>query len=401
MTQQSGCRVLLITGKGGVGKTTVAAATGLTAANDGWRTLVMSTDSAHSLADAFDVPLGDEPTELQHNLWAQQIDAHAQLEHLWGDIHQQLLSVFKWGGATGLQVEEVLIFPGMDELFALLAVHDHVTSGSYDLVVVDCAPTAETLRLLTLPEVLSWYVERVLPTERRLMKAARPILGRVSNLPLPDDKVFSSVEEVFSVIEKARDLLSDREITTTRLVVNPEKMVVAEARRTYTYLGFFGYAVVVNRVIPDEVDAAYFSRWKQLQAGHMADIESAFAEVDVLRLRLFDEEMIGLDRLEEVGKELYGSRHPVDGFVGGVPFMVDDDGDDVAITFSVPFVDGSDVDVRHRGAELNIAVGQYRRSLLLPDTFRRRPVSAARLKGGQLRIEFGQRRETREKRNEH
>ena len=262
---------------------------------------------------------------------------------------------------------------------------------------MDCAPTAETLRLLTLPEVLSWYVERVLPTERRLMKAARPILGRVSNLPLPNDKVFSSVEEVFSGIKKARDLLSDREITTTRLVVNPEKMVVAEARRTYIYLGFFGYAVdavVVNRVIPDEVDAAYFSRWKQLQAGHMADIESAFAEVDVVRLRLFDEEMIGLDRLAEVGKELYGSRHPVDGFVGGVPFMVDDDGDDVAITFSVPFVDGSDVDVRHRGAELNIAVGQYRRSLLLPDTFRRRPVSAARLKGGQLRIEFGQRRET-------
>ncbi len=387
-------RILLVTGKGGVGKTTVAAATAVRTASQGMRTLVMSTDPAHSLADAFDVTLADRPVEIADRLHAQQIDAHEQLERMWGDIHEQLLNVFQWGGATGLQVEEVLVFPGMEELFALLEVRSHALSGDYDVVIVDCAPTAETLRLLTLPEVLEWYVERVMPAERRIMRAARPILTKVTNLPVPEDRVFGSVEKVFEGIQAAKVLLTDPRITTARLVVNPEKMVVAEARRTYTYLGFFGYSVdgvIVNRVLPEEIEAPYFARWKTLQAGHLADIETSFPDVDVVRLRLFDEEMVGLERLGTVGDELYGDRHPIEGFSGAVPFVVDDRGETVSLTFSVPFVDGSDIDVRHRGADLSVTVGQYRRSLVLPDAFRRRDVAGAKLSGGELRIEFAAR----------
>ncbi len=260
------------------------------------------------------------------------------------------------------------------------------------MVVVDCAPTAETIRLLTLPEVLSWYVERVMPTERALMRAARPILTRVSNLPVPEDRVFSSVEDVFAGIQAARDLLADPARSAARLVVNPEKMVIAEARRTYTYLGFFGYSVdsvIVNRVLPEAVDSSYFHRWRELQAAHLATIDDAFVDVDVLRLRLFDDEMVGLDRLGTLGQELYGDRHPLDDFEGGVPFEVEDGGEEVALSFSVPFVEGADIDVRQRGGELSVTVGQYRRSFVLPDAFRRRTVKGAKLSGGRLRIGFG------------
>ncbi|HEX5672436.1 MAG TPA: ArsA family ATPase, partial [Acidimicrobiia bacterium] len=190
-------RIVLVTGKGGVGKTTVAAATALAAADRGYRTLVSSTDPAHSLADVLEKGLGDEPETITTNLDGQQIDTQAQLDRHWGSIRDQIMSVFDWGGVTGIEAEEFLVFPGMDELFALLEVNRHARSGEYDLVVVDCAPTAETLRLLSLPEVLSWYFERVMPAERRLMRAARPFLTRLTDLPVPEDNVFQAAQSVF------------------------------------------------------------------------------------------------------------------------------------------------------------------------------------------------------------
>ncbi|MDH5371389.1 MAG: ArsA family ATPase, partial [Acidimicrobiia bacterium] len=312
-------RVVLVTGKGGVGKTTVAAATGLRAAELGHRTLVTSTDPAHSLADAFDEPLGDVPRTLFDGLDVQQIDAQLQLAKHWGEIHNQLKRVFDWGGVKGIEAEEFLVFPGMDELFSLLQVKDHADSGKYDAIIVDCAPTAETLRLLSLPEVLSWYFERVLPTERRLMKAARPVLTRMTNLPMPGEEVFDAAEGVFAAVDGVKALLADSKVTSARLVVNPEKMVVSEARRTYTYLGLFGYAVdavVVNRVLPESVTDAYFDAWREVQARHMEEIEDSFREVAILPLRLFDQEMVGIDRLRLLASELYGEADPVSGFEG-------------------------------------------------------------------------------------
>ena len=384
-------RVILVTGKGGVGKTTVAAATAVAAADRGHRVLVSSTDPAHSLADALEVSLGDVETEIAPRLWGQQIDTQSQLDRHWGSIRDQIMQVFDWGGVSGIEAEEFLVFPGMDELFALLEVERHASSKLYDVIVVDCAPTAETLRLLSLPEVLSWYFERVMPAERRLMKAARPFLTRLTDLPVPEDSVFQAAQSVFEGVEKVKALLADPSVTSARLVVNPEKMVIDEARRTFTYLALFGYGVdgvVVNRVLPDVVSDPYFDRWRSIQKGHLEAIDSGFADVPRLRLRLFDDEMVGLDRLRIMASELYGDSDPVTDFSGKSPFKVTEKGSEVTLEMKVPFVARGDVDVFRHGSELYLQVGPYRRSFVLPDTLRRRQVTRAKLERGVLRVHF-------------
>ncbi len=384
-------RVLLVTGKGGVGKTTVSAATALAAADAGYRTLVTSTDPAHSLADAFDMTLGDSPRPVVENLSAQQIDGQRQLAKHWGEINDQLMAVFNWGGVSGIEAEEFLVFPGMDELFSLLEVNDHVQSGDYDVIVVDCAPTAETLRLLSLPEVLSWYFERVMPTERKIMRAARPVLERVTNLPMPSDAVFRAADNVFGNIEAVKALLSDASITTARLVINPEKMVVNEARRTYSYLSLFGYAVdavIVNRVLPDTIEDPYFDEWRRVQARHLKTIDESFPDTRRFRLRLFDEEMVGVDRLRVLAGELFGDDDPVAGFQAKPPFVISEEGDDVVMTLTVGYADEGELDVLRHGDELYITVGPYRRSFILPDSLKRRTVSGAKLNGVELQVRF-------------
>jgi len=383
---------LLITGKGGVGKTTVAAATALRAAEQGHRTLVMSTDPAHSLADAFAVPLGDEPTEVIAGLAGQQIDAQSRLESHWGTVRDYLAELFDWGGARGIAAEELVVFPGMDELFALAEVQDHVTSGDFDTLVVDCAPTAETLRLLSLPDALGWYMEKLFPLERRVARVVRPVLSRVMSMPLPGDDVFKAGEGFYGRIEGVRRVLASPEITSARLVMNLEKMVVAEARRTYTYLGLFGYAVdaaIVNRIIPEAVTDPYFKRWRELQAEHLATVEDAFADLALLRLRLFDEEMVGVDKLRLVGDELYGDRDPTSRLAVNAPFRMFDQDDEVVLALRLPLAERGEVDVVRHHDEVYVTVGPYRRSLVLPDSLRRREVIGARLTEGELWVRFG------------
>ncbi len=384
-------RIVLVTGKGGVGKTTVAAATALAAADNGHRTLVTSTDPAHSLSDALAQPLGSDPTRLVDNLDGQQIDTQRQMDKYWGSIRRQLMDVLDWGGAGGIEAEEFLIFPGMDELFALLEVNHHARSGIYDTIIVDCAPTAETLRLLSLPEVLSWYFDRVMPTERRIMRAARPILSRITDLPLPQDEVFSAAQSVFESIEGVKELMSSSEVTSARLVVNPEKMVIDEARRTYSYLGLFGYGVdgvVVNRVLPDTVTDPYFERWRAIQKGHLDVIDEAFADIPRLPLRLFDDEMVGTDRLRRMAGELYGDSDPISDFHATSPFRIVDSKSGVTMKLEVPFAEKGDLDVFRKGHELYVQLGPYRRSFVLPDALHRREVTRAKLDGGTLSVSF-------------
>lgn len=385
-------RIVLVTGKGGVGKTTVAAATALASADSGHRTLVTSTDPAHSLADALMVGLESDPTKVVDRLDGQQIDTQKQLDRYWGSIRDQLMDVLDWGGAAGIEAEEFLVFPGMDELFALLEVNRHARSGDYDVLVVDCAPTAETLRLLSLPEVLSWYFEKVLPTERRLMRAARPLLNRLTNLPIPEDEVFTAAQSVFEAVDGVKELMSQPEITSARLVVNPEKMVIDEARRTYSYLGLFGYGVdgvVVNRVLPDLVSDPYFDRWRSIQKGHLDTVDDAFAEVPRLRLRLFDDEMVGVERLRVMAAELYGDSDAIADFEARAPFRVLEEGNSVTMELDVPFFEKSELDVFRHGHELYIQLGSYRRSFVLPDALQRRQITKARLDNGTLRVSFG------------
>ena len=384
-------RVLLVTGKGGVGKTTVSAATAVVAAERGYRTLVMSTDPAHSLADAFQLEFGDHPTQVTPMLAAQQINAQQRLEESWGEVRDALTDIFDWSGLKGIEAEELTVFPGMDEIFSLVTVRDHVRSGDYDLIVVDCAPTAETLRLLSLPEVLAWYMEKMFPIGRRVAKVVRPVLSKVTSMPVADDEVFAAVARFYERLDGIREILADPETTSARLVMNPEKMVIAEARRTYTYLGLFGYAVdaaIVNRVLPESVTDDYFAKWREIQKEHMASVEEGFSDVDVRYLPLFDEEMVGIDRLRVLGEELFGNDDPTSHLATGRPFRVEDVGDDVVLVVSIPHAEKGDVDVVRHGSELVLTVGPYRRSIILPDSLSRRHVRRAQLLEGELRVTF-------------
>lgn len=386
-------RIILIAGKGGVGKTTVSAATAIRAADLGHSTLVMSTDPAHSLADAFDMPLGDEPTPVVPNLCAQQIDSRKRLEESWGQVRDHITELFDWSGLKGIEAEELAVFPGMDELFSLAAVRDHARDGVYDVLIVDCAPTAETLRLLSLPDVMSWYMDKMFPISRKVARVVRPVITKVSAMPVADEAVFDAVERFYERLDGIKEILSDSEVTTARLVLNPEKMVISEAKRTYTYLGLFGYAVdsaIVNKVLPDDVTDPYFSRWREIQAEHLKDIEEGFSGTDIRILRLFSDEMVGVERLRTVADELYQDVDPTDRLSEAQPMRVEDveGSDDVALILSVPFAERDDVDLMRHEDEIFVTIGPYRRAIVLPDSLQRRTIRSARIDDGELHIVF-------------
>jgi arsenite/tail-anchored protein-transporting ATPase len=384
-------RILLFTGKGGVGKTTVAAATAVRAAAAGHRTLVMSTDPAHSLADSFDVPLTTRAQEVAPNLWAEQIDAQERLEHNWRDIQEFVISFLNWTGVDAIEAEELSVIPGLDEIFSLTDVKTHVDSGKFDLLVVDCAPTAETLRLLSLPEAMNWYIERIFPVERRVVKTIRPLLSKLTSMPIADDRIFAAVERLHRSLEGVRQLLSNAQMSSVRLVVNPEKMVIAEARRTYTYLSLFGYrvdAVVANRIIPQEVEDPYFGKWKDIQAEHLETVRESFQPVPILTARLFDREMVGLPLLKEMGDEVYGDLDEMQVLHRDEPLRVRKRGTSFVLSLRIPFVEKSDIDVFRRGEELFLRVGSYKRNLILPQTLQRLDVQEASFVGDRLEIRF-------------
>jgi arsenite-transporting ATPase len=385
-------RVILFTGKGGVGKTTIAAATAVRSAGSGARTLVMSTDPAHSLADSFECEIGSVPTEIAPNLWGQQIDAQERLEDNWREIQDYFVQLMNWAGTETIQAEELTVIPGIDEIFSLIDVRTHVESGAFDAVVVDCAPTAETLRLLSLPEVMNWYIERIFPVERRVVKAVRPMLTRMTTLPIAGDQVFAAIERLHRNLDAVKQILTDEEVSSVRLVVNPEKMVIAEARRTYTYLGLFGYrvdAVVVNRIIPDDVTDPYFGKWKDIQTEHLATVHESFDPVPILTSKLFDREMVGIQLLREMGNEVYGERPAMGVLYRDEPIRVRKRGTGYVLSMRLPFVSRDDMDIHRRGEELFVRVGSYKRNLILPQSLKRMAVREANFAGDRLEILFG------------
>jgi arsenite-transporting ATPase len=384
-------RILLFTGKGGVGKTTASAATALRCADAGLRTLALSTDPAHSLGDAFDVPLGPLVAPVADGLWAQQLDAQDRMEDAWAEIQRYLLEVFRWAGVEGLEAEELSVVPGLDEVFALSDIKQHATTGDWDVLVVDCAPTAETIRLLSLPDVLGRYMERLFPIGRRVNKIVSPLMARVTNLPVARDDVFAATQRFYERLAGVRELLTDGHRTSVRLVVNPERMVIAEARRTHTYLSLFGYhvdAVVANRVLPDEVSDPWFARWKAAHAEHLAAIDRGFAPVPVLRVPLQPTEQVGLSALRSFADSLYDDEDPTARFGTREPMRVRRRGDEMVLDVDLPFTDRDELEIGRTGDELLVRVGPYRRAVVLPDALRRRVVSGARLQGGRLSVRF-------------
>jgi arsenite-transporting ATPase len=384
-------RILLFTGKGGVGKTTTAAATALRCADAGFRTLVMSTDPAHSLADAFGEPLGPTPTIVTDRLWGQELDAQERMEESWGEIQDYLMEIFNWAGLDAIEAEELSVFPGLDEVFSLSDIKTHAQSGEWDVLVVDCAPTAETIRFLSLPDILAWYMDRLFPVSRRVNKAVSPVLRRVTSLPVASDSVFAAGRRFYDRLDGVRELLTDASVTSVRLVVNPERMVIAEARRTYTYLSLFGYrvdAVVANRLLPDDITDPWFKKWRELHAEHLATIEASFAPLPVLRAELAADELVGPERLREFAATVYGDRDAVAVLHEGEVLKVTRHAGAYHLTLQLPFADHDDLDVGRKDDEVLIRVGPYRRALLLPDSLRRRTITDATLREGKLRVVF-------------
>ena len=384
-------RIILFTGKGGVGKTSVAAATALKAAELGYKTIVFSTDAAHSLGDSFDIPLGPEPVPIAPNLWGQETEITHSLGTYWTKIQAWLTAILVWRGVDQTVAQEIAILPGMEELANLLYIQSYFEKGEYQAVIVDCAPTGETLRLLSFPEVLRWWMEKVLPWERRAASVMRPFAKRILNMPLPDDAVFAATQELFTNLENLSDILTDPKVVSVRLVVNPEKMVIKEAQRTHTYLSLYGYStdlVVCNRVIPDEVEDSYFRSWKVAQSKYLQAVEQGFAPIPIRTVPLLPEEVVGLPMLRLMAEALYGADDPVQLFYTGQAQRVEKRDGSYYLDIALPFTSKESIDITQNGDELVVQVGAYRRNVILPRTLVGLVVAEARFQGDRLLIRF-------------
>lgn len=385
-------RTILYTGKGGVGKTSVATATALACARSGLRTIVMSTDPAHSLADSLDIPLGAKPLEVEPNLFAQQVQANEEMERHWSAVQSWLTDLLSDRGLERITAEELTVPPGFDELFALLQIKDHHDSGNYDVIVVDCAPTGETLRLLSFPDVAQWWIEKVFPWERRLISAARPVAKAFLDIPLPDKEVYNEVERLVGSLVAMNDILRDHDNTSLRLVMTPDKMVISEAMRTFTYLNLYGYltdAVIVNRLFPEETAEGYFASWREAQQENLVSVRDSFSPVPVRTAPYFDEEVIGSAMLTRLGDKLFedgteASKVLFDTIIQEI--VIEDDS--AHLLLSLPFVEKGDIGLNKIGLEVVVRVGDQKRTIMLPNSMTGFKPSGARVEDGRLRIEF-------------
>jgi arsenite-transporting ATPase len=384
-------RILVYTGKGGVGKTSVAAATALACADRGYRTIVMSTDIAHSLGDAFDVQLGPTPVEIAPNLWGQESDVFFNVTRYWGRIQQYAASVLRWRGLDEVMAEEMTVLPGMDEVGSLLWIADHHDSGLYDVVVVDAAPTGETLRLLSLPEAAKWWMEKVEPIGRKISKLTGPLISRVVGMPMPGDDVFNAGEELFARLEHMHDLLTDHDKTSVRVVLTLEQVVIKEAQRSFTYFHLYNYPtdlVVANRVLPDDQEWHYFRDWYDAQQRYGPLVEKTFHPIPVKQAPMFDREMVGVPLLRELGKSLYGDEDPTQFFYRGRPYSVSRDNGAFLVSVDLPFTDKTQINLSRHADELVIDLGTWRRTLVLPRILVDAPTDGATFADGTLKIRF-------------
>lgn len=378
-------RVIVHTGKGGVGKTSISAATALRCSELGMKTLVISTDTAHSLGDSLNVEIGPEPTEIAPNLWAQEIDARYSMDKYWGKIQTYLSAFLSRAGAETIVAEEVTIIPGLEEGASLLWINEFFQRDEFDVLIVDAAPTAETVRLLSLPDVTRWWLDRIMRLTRPLQaigeagKRVRGFFVRQNE----EDKVVSDednesaweqVEKLFDMLENVRDLLTNPEVASMRLVVNPEHMVIKETQRTYTYLNLYGYAtdaVIVNRIFPDSITDPFFVKWKERQKENVEFVTQGFGGLPVLTAPLFNEEMGGLERLRLLADELYGDSNPAERQSAGSQQRIEKvenatDGTKYRMIVPLGFAEKADVAMYRSRDEITLRVGPYRRNIVLP-----------------------------------
>ena len=392
-------RVILYTGKGGVGKTSVAAATSLRAAEMGYKTVVMSTDPAHSLGDCFDIELSNSPVSVAPNLWAQEIDVLSELDVHWKAVRTWLSALMQWQGADEVVAEELAVLPGMEELAALLYINHYHKEGFYDLLVVDCAPTGETLRLLSFPDMARWYMNRLFPLEKKVAAAVAPFARGMLRLPVPGVKVFDSIQQLYFQLEEMRTLLLDPSVSSVRLVLNPEKMVIKEAQRTLTYLSLYGYhtdLVICNRVLPEKAEGAFYRAWKDTQERYLKQIDESFSPIPIFYAPLMEQEVVGLDSLKKLAEHIYDGGTGFDScagdptkmmYEGKIQELTKENGRHV-LTVRLPFTSAEELSIVENKDELTVQVGRYRRNIILPKTLARLSVEDAKMEGDALQIIF-------------
>ena len=384
-------RIILYTGKGGVGKTSVAAATARRCAAAGARTLVISTDPAHSLADVLQAEVGGEPTRVAKRLHAQQVQAQDELEHHWSAVSEWLGSLLMERGVDRIAAEELTVPPGGDELFSLLVLKNHAESEEWDVIVVDCAPTGETLRLLSFPDAARWWLDKVLGREQSMMSAARPLARMFLDVQLPDEKVLAEVQRLVGNLVAMHELLRDASRVSMRLVMTPDRMVVAEAMRTFTYLNLYGYltdAVVVNRVFPDELAEGYFGAWHAVQQEQLGVVGSAFAPVPVLRAPYFDAEVIGDEWLDRLAEAIFAQRDAAAVLHDRLAQELWVDNGRAELRLDLPFASKGDVKLKKIGLELVVRVDGHKRTIVLPGAMAGYKPTSATLEDGSLTVGF-------------
>lgn len=388
-------RVILMTGKGGVGKTSVAAATGLRCAELGYKTLVLSTDPAHSLADSFDLELNHDPRLVRSNLWGAELDALRELEDNWGAVKRYITQVLQARGLDGVQAEELAILPGMDEIFGLVRMKRHYDENEYDVLIIDSAPTGTALRLLSLPEVSGWYMRRFYKPLQQMSVALRPLVEPlfkpIAGFSLPDKEVMEAPYEFYQQIEALEKVLTDNAQTSVRLVTNPEKMVIKESLRAHAYLSLYNVAtdlVIANRIIPSEVTDPFFQRWKENQQQYREEIHENFRPLPVKEVPLYSEEMCGLDALERLKETLYASEDPTQVYYKESTIRVVQNQNQYSLELYLPGVPKDHIQLSKTGDELNIRIGNHRRNLVLPQALAALQPSGAKMEDDYLKIQF-------------
>ncbi len=391
-------RLLLFAGKGGVGKTSVAAATGVLLAERGLKTLVMSLDPAHSLSDAFDLDrrLMDvnrgQPVEISDQLWIQELDVHEEIQKHWGEVHQYLSLLLNISGLDQVLAEELAVLPGMEEVSALLYVNRYVRDQTYDVLILDCAPTAESIRFVSVPKALEWYMEKIFRMERNLFRVARPVVRRFSDVPLPEDAYFASIERLFQRLRGVDAILTDTQTTSVRLVTNLEKMVIRETQRSFMFFSLHQLgidAIIINRLLNEISSDPFLQALSQQQQSYLKLVTTAFQPIPLLTAPYYEQETLGYERLKALGEALYGETPPHEILYHHQPvsFLAENGCHMVRIHF--PFVSREEISLSKIGDELIIRMGAFKKNLVLPRAFARLQPEKARLENETLTVTFG------------
>ncbi len=392
-------RILLYAGKGGVGKTSVAAATGVVAARRGQKTLVMSLDPAHSLSDVFDLDISlmdknkGKPNEVAENLWIQELDIHEEIVDHWGEVHKYLSQLLATTGVDDVLAEELAVLPGMEEVSALLHINRYYNQEAYDLVILDCAPTAESLRFISLPQTLDWYMSKVFRLERNIVKLARPVAKRFYDVPLPEDRMFDSIERMHQRLHGADNLLTNMETTSVRLVCNPEKMVLRETQRAFMSFRLNGLAidgVIINRILPQDAQSDFFGHWANVQNKYLDMAREFFQPVPLFMAPLGEDEVLGVEALGRFGDQIFGQIDPSKVLYRrqSIDFIRKDGR--CSVKLHMPFAQKQEIDLAKIGDELIVRVGNIKRSIILPRAFAALEPTGASLTNDELMIKLGE-----------